>query len=122
MRLPPLRVQRVGLDTERDTGLVRFVLVEEPRYELGRLSDRHHEDAGGHGVQSAGVPDLTRAEGAPDTRDHVVARRSPWLVDDQNAARGRRRHRSPEPDRAPLADGVVEHRLDRGTYLLGEAA
>src|SRR5690606_2934404 len=80
-----------GLGTELELGIVALVVRGQDAGELGALPEAQGQDAGGHGIEGAGVADLHAAEGAPDDGDHRRRGEAGRLVDDQDAIEPRTR-------------------------------
>src|SRR5690606_29517859 len=81
----PLGVVGDGGLAEADGGGVLLVGTHEVGEQPGGATDAEHEDAGGHGVERAGMSDLAGAGETPDPTDDVVAGPAGRLVDDEQA-------------------------------------
>jgi hypothetical protein len=100
----PLSILRVGGGTEDDRGLVCLVTLGQEVLQLHRVVDADREDAGGRGVEGAGVAGLRRAQQPPHALHHVEAGGARGLVDDEDTAG---EHRS-------LLDHETDHERDLG--------
>src|SRR4051794_20226255 len=69
--------------TQPDGGVVGLVRAGEVPEQPGGRADTEHEQAGGHRVERAGVPDLAHRQPPPGARDDVVGGHATGLVDQQ---------------------------------------
>ncbi len=74
-----------GGGAEHHRGQIGLAVQGEVAQQLGRPLDPQDEDAGGHRVERARVPDLAGTEQPPGLGDHVVRRHAARLVDDQQS-------------------------------------
>ena len=75
---------------EPDRGQVGLVGQRQVSQQAGGPVDAEDQQAGGHRVQGAGVPDPPGTEELADRGDNVVRRAAGGLVDQQQSAGGRR--------------------------------
>lgn len=81
-------VLAVGFDAEFHGGQVFFVIAHEAVLQFGGFADDDHEQAGGHGVEGAAVPDFAGVEDAAAEGDGVVRGEAGVFVDEEDAAGG----------------------------------
>ena len=72
---------------EPDRGLVGLVVPADVAEQPGGRADAEDQQAGGHRVERAGVPDLADRQHPPGPGDDVVRRHAAGLVDQQQTGR-----------------------------------